>query len=201
MERMPGVELQSVWDSTGPRQREAYIQQITSWLEAVGKVPCPGGKPHQVAGLRVQGSGTIDTGVEWAVNGPPLPLTDGFAAFALQTLDDVIARVNEDAGSGWQVQRQDMLASLAEVRAFTLRYKDKYEASTQAIMDSCADFGVCHGDLHLGNVMCDPASGKLTGIIDWENVSWGPREPDLCAEWLNPGALYQNNPYGSCREV
>ena len=25
-----------------------------------------------------------------------------------------------------------------------------------------------HGDLHFGNIMCDPTSAKITGILDWE---------------------------------
>ena len=127
------------------------------------------------------------TGVEWAVNGPPLPLTDGFAAFALGVLEDTEARLKEDVAAGWQVDRQDLLPSFAVVRAFIQSYQAKYEASASAIAASCADFGVCHGDLHPGNVMCDPASAKLTGIIDWENVCWGPREPDIGAEWLRGG--------------
>ena len=98
-----------------------------------------------------------------------------------------MARIQEDSASGWAVDRQDMLPDIAEARAFILHYQAKYEATPAAMLNSCADFGVCHGDLHPGNVMCDPSTGKLTGIIDWENVSWGPREPDLCAPWLGTG--------------
>lgn len=37
-----------------------------------------------------------------------------------------------------------------------------------------------HGDLHFGNIMCDPASADITGILDWEFSAvlplplWGP---------------------------
>lgn len=186
MERVPGVELQSVWESASEEERQAYVKQIAEWLHAVGALSCPGGRLEQVSGFRVQRDG-IATGVEWAVNGPPLPLRDGFAEFALGALDDVVARIQEDSASGWEVDRQDMLPGLAEARAFILHYKAKYEATPAAMLDSCADFGVCHGDLHPGNVMCDPDTGRLTGIIDWENVSWGPREPDLCVPWLGTG--------------
>ncbi|CAE7254241.1 aph [Symbiodinium natans] len=182
MERVPGVGLDSILDSASEEQRQSYISQLATWLQAVGTLKCPGAL-QQVSGFRIQGDGAT-TGVEWAVNGPPLPLRDGFAAFALEALDDVVARIKEDAAAGWEVDREDMLPSLAEVRRFILHYRAKYEATPESILDACADFGVCHGDLHPGNVMCDPESGKLTGIIDWENVSWGPREPDICASWL-----------------
>ena len=41
------------------------------------------------------GDGSPATGVEWAVNGPPLPLRDGFAEFALGALDDVVSRTGK----------------------------------------------------------------------------------------------------------
>ena len=46
------------------------------------------------------------------------------------------------------------------------------------ILGVCTHIGFCHGDLHKGNVLCDPVNGRLTAVIDWESVSWGPREAD-----------------------
>ena len=54
MERVPGVELQSVWESASEEERQAYVKQIAEWLHAVGSLSCPGGRLEQVSGFRVQ---------------------------------------------------------------------------------------------------------------------------------------------------
>ena len=54
MERVPGVELQSIWESASEDERQAYVKQIAEWLEAVGALSCPGGRLEQVSGFRVQ---------------------------------------------------------------------------------------------------------------------------------------------------
>jgi hypothetical protein len=41
----------------------------------------------------------------------------------------------------------------------------------------CTDpfiFRFCHGDLHDGNILIDPTTGKITGIIDWECAGFRP---------------------------
>ena len=35
-------------------------------------------------------------------------------------------------------------------------------------------FRFCHGDLHAGNILIDPATGKITAIIDWECAGFRP---------------------------
>lgn len=35
-------------------------------------------------------------------------------------------------------------------------------------------FRFCHGDLHDGNILIDPTTGKITGIIDWECAGFRP---------------------------
>ena len=72
-----------------------------------------------------------------------------------------------------------MRAELRRVVQYIDEYKAKYEGSAEQLAETCtASFGVCHGDLHLGNLLCDPVTGLLTAVIDWESVSWGPREAD-----------------------
>lgn len=70
-------------------------------------------------------------------------------------------------------------AELRRVIQFIDEYKAKYEGTAEQLAETCtASFGICHGDLHLGNLLCDPVTGLLTAVIDWEDVSWGPREAD-----------------------
>ena len=35
-------------------------------------------------------------------------------------------------------------------------------------------FRFCHGDLHDGNILVDPTTGKITGIVDWECAGFRP---------------------------
>src|SRR3954453_14277043 len=39
--------------------------------------------------------------------------------------------------------------------------------------------GLVHGDYHIGNVMADPGTGRLTAIVDWELASIGDPLLDL----------------------
>ena len=39
---------------------------------------------------------------------------------------------------------------------------------------SVDDFHFSHGDLHSGNILIDPQSGAITGIIDWEAAAFRP---------------------------
>ena len=69
---------------------------------------------------------------------------------------------------------------MRRVLQFIEKYRQQYESTPEQLAETCtASFGVCHGDLHKGNVLCDPVNGKLTAVIDWESVSWGPREADV----------------------
>jgi hypothetical protein len=93
--------------------------------------------------------------------------------------------VEEQAASGaWPsgfgaASRLTLLPDLRRVLGFLDEYKAKYEATASQLAETCSvAFGVCHGDLHLGNLLCDPVTGQLTAVIDWESASWGPREAD-----------------------
>ena len=45
---------------------------------------------------------------------------------------------------------------------------------------SADDFRFSHGDLHEGNILIDPQSGAITGIIDWEAAAFRPLWADVC---------------------
>jgi aminoglycoside phosphotransferase (APT) family kinase protein len=50
--------------------------------------------------------------------------------------------------------------------------------------------GLVHGDYHIGNVMADPHTGRLTAIVDWELASIGDPLLDLgqlLVTWPTPG--------------
>jgi hypothetical protein len=41
-------------------------------------------------------------------------------------------------------------------------------------------FRFSHGDLHDGNILIDPQSGAITGIIDWEAAAFRPLWAEVC---------------------
>ncbi|KAF7975122.1 hypothetical protein HWV62_10417 [Athelia sp. TMB] len=46
-------------------------------------------------------------------------------------------------------------------------------------------FHFSHGDLHDGNILIDPHSGAITGIIDWESAGFRPLWAEVCgAGWF-----------------
>ncbi|KDR68405.1 hypothetical protein GALMADRAFT_146362 [Galerina marginata CBS 339.88] len=48
-----------------------------------------------------------------------------------------------------------------------------------------SNFRFTHGDLHDGNILIDPQSGAITGIIDWEAAAFRPLWSDVCgAGWF-----------------
>ncbi|MBT9292005.1 aminoglycoside phosphotransferase family protein [Hyphomicrobiaceae bacterium 22] len=56
------------------------------------------------------------------------------------------------------------------------------EASSQiarAALEGADTAALCHGDLKGGNVLIDPATGRLAGLIDFGNAGFGARESDI----------------------
>jgi hypothetical protein len=43
-----------------------------------------------------------------------------------------------------------------------------------------SNFRFSHGDLHDSNILIDPQSGAITGIIDWEAAAFRPLWADVC---------------------
>lgn len=49
---------------------------------------------------------------------------------------------------------------------------------------------VIHNDLHLFNMLIDPDTHRLTGVIDWTDICIGPLEREFCAwEWEQDDSL------------
>jgi hypothetical protein len=42
--------------------------------------------------------------------------------------------------------------------------------------------GICHDDLHAGNILVDIETGHITAVLDWDRVSWGIAS-DQANEW------------------
>uniref|UniRef100_A0A0G4HWZ6 Aminoglycoside phosphotransferase domain-containing protein n=1 Tax=Chromera velia CCMP2878 TaxID=1169474 RepID=A0A0G4HWZ6_9ALVE len=207
MERIPGVPLHQVWPNLSAEERGQYRQQLATWLQTVAGVPRPPAESTGPLGFTVEEerqTETVSCNAPGGCNNPPLPLGEGYADFARAVVDDAIARIMSQSGSivGPRVPshcdtrpqsgvteahaalsadqgRLSLLPELRRVLQCIEEYRERYEGTPEKRESSSGSYGVCHGDLHLGNVLCDPPRSLLTGVVDWENVSWGPREADL----------------------
>jgi aminoglycoside phosphotransferase (APT) family kinase protein len=61
--------------------------------------------------------------------------------------------------------------------------------------------GIVHGDYRFGNVLVDPVSGSLTGVLDWELCTLGDVLADVgyvVSYWTDPGEPFrrENDPSG-----
>lgn len=55
-----------------------------------------------------------------------------------------------------------------------------YPSSTLFGSSDASNFRFSHGDLHDGNILIDPQSGAITGIIDWEAAAFRPLWAEVC---------------------
>ncbi len=78
--------------------------------------------------------------------------------------------------------------------ALTPAERDWTEAVFESFLDdpslcSCTPVLV-HGDLNGSNILCDPSTGMLTGVIDFEDAGLGDPAGDFCALQAELGAAF-----------
>lgn len=56
---------------------------------------------------------------------------------------------------------------------------EKLTERLQATIPPQATTTLVHGDLHLGNLMCNPETGAATGVVDWELATLGDPLSDI----------------------
>jgi aminoglycoside phosphotransferase (APT) family kinase protein len=89
-----------------------------------------------------------------------------------------------DASKTRELDSMDRLRALLSSRAPEQRYT-----------------GIVHGDYRFGNVLVDPTSGSLTGVLDWELCTLGDTLADVgyvVSYWTDPGEEFRraNDPSG-----
>ncbi|EJU00466.1 kinase-like protein [Dacryopinax primogenitus] len=84
-----------------------------------------------------------------------------------------------------QMPDEDLQRITAQLHAYFLQLASSFCGPFQnleAMMDQigcklrrdCGPPVFTHGDLACHNIMVDPESGNVTGVIDWEQAMWGP---------------------------
>ena len=84
-----------------------------------------------------------------------------------------------DSCDGWL-----LLSGLPGLPLHEALWKDRPGEIAEVIVDALrrlGDAGVTHGDMCLPNILGDPESGKLSGIVDWRYAGRYGREIDVAS--------------------
>eukprot|EP00438_Fugacium_kawagutii_P015436 Skav221568 [mRNA] locus=scaffold1376:435122:435859:- [translate_table: standard] len=162
MERLPGIQLREIWGDLDAVQRLDYLQQLKDWLTKLYDIPRPPGVGGPLASLRLGQDGTVVADQPIIlVDGPSLPQRSrqGFADLATAIIQDACHRLPA-LDLGPKLER----VVAVDLKEYAQRYEPKGAPSEY--------LRLCHNDLNPGNILCDPSSRKITGIVDWEGASW-----------------------------
>lgn len=80
------------------------------------------------------------------------------------------------------------LYKIDEFESYIYQFAD-FVSETSMTID-CVNNTFIHNDLHLFNILINPKTYTLTGVIDWTDVCIGPLEREFCAwEWDKSDSL------------
>lgn len=79
---------------------------------------------------------------------------------------------------------KELLNRAKDMKSEHRRYAESFLNVPEAVNPGSQSF--LYGDLHLGNLLFDPASRKLAGILDFGTVSWG----DISCEFYDLGGSW-----------
>ncbi|CAK8998289.1 unnamed protein product [Durusdinium trenchii] len=167
MEKLPGIQLRKIWADLSISERAAYLQQLKDWLTKLHEIPRPQGAGGPLASFRlVDGKVVADQPIV-LVDGPSLPQEsrNGFCDYATAIIEDACCRM----------PMSDLRVRLKELVKVDLQeYARKHEYYGVAP----EYLRLCHNDLNLSNILCDPQLRVITGVVDWEGASWGFTDQD-----------------------
>lgn len=87
-------------------------------------------------------------------------------------------RYDAAAGAQWLDANRNRLLGLDPGGRIEAYAAESFAAVDRLARETAATVP-CHGDLHVRNVLCDPASGHLTGVIDFANAMIGDHHFDF----------------------
>jgi aminoglycoside phosphotransferase (APT) family kinase protein len=174
IEKLAGVPLPPVWRDRAEDEADLAPDELRAVLKTAGEYL------RRVHGVEVRGYGRLDddrylrTG---EVRGRHAAWSDVTLAPALEALAYMESRSYLDA------------AACSDLRTVLREY--------DAVLGTCADPRLLHGDLGAKHIFVHPATAALTGIIDWGDRESGDPAMDLAnfelwedaarLEWLLEG--------------
>ncbi|KAB8346013.1 hypothetical protein FH972_023065 [Carpinus fangiana] len=191
LEKVSGESADKLYPSLDADIKKKLVLQLTAF---VIELHSHSQQWQHVGGLRIQSDGTVGPGpvleeTMWQIpaiqkfwgqdetsdtlniSGPYTCYTE-YASAHLKRYQYAISKHPSLASMRDLVPRIDALISVLEKHADTLN-KTRYI--------------LAHKDLHFGNVMCDPETGMITAVLDWEFSAVVPIQL-----WNRPSAFLWN---------
>lgn len=173
LDRVPGVSVDTVYDDLSEPQKQSLLRQLLDIVEQLDQL-----KWDFIGGLAIDDQGHIHPGpvVEetfWQTAdivqhwGPtesvstlniagPYP---DFVSYSNAYLQKYIYMISRHASLAWLRDLIPRLEALTRAGA---------AAAAGAPTLNATRLVLAHRDLHFANIMFDPATGAITGILDWE---------------------------------
>ncbi|KAF5573625.1 hypothetical protein FPANT_12237 [Fusarium pseudoanthophilum] len=187
LSRIPGVTLSDIYGSLSDKQQNDILDQLIDFLTQLQAHPWDG-----IGGLTFDHRGEVQLGpvvdeTFWQV--PDIE--------ALWPEGETVATLN--IGGPYETYVEYMIAHVAkyirliqahEKLAFMRDIIPRLEAFVAALPRHAKELNniklrLAHKDLHFANMMYDPSTAKITGILDWEfagvvpSPQWNPRRSFL----------------------
>jgi Phosphotransferase enzyme family len=210
MEHMIGVEMGDIWDDLQLTQKRRLAQDLVDMYHQLSrlKADCCGSIYHSVESvddcnlgarsprwkplsaqslhlLRSHCSHSIANGYtigplnEISLLDYRLSVPSPSETFPTFTSDDYVQLV---AYNGKPTTRSDYDLPTREkcVELFGSIHRLYSQSSMFGPDADRTNFRFSHGDLHEGNILIDPRTGAITGIIDWEAAAFRPLWGEIC---------------------
>ncbi|KAF5627244.1 uncharacterized protein FTJAE_9329 [Fusarium tjaetaba] len=199
LSHIPGVTLSDIYGSLSDKQHNDILDQLIDFLTQLQAHPWDG-----IGGLTFDHRGDVQLGpvvdeTFWQV--PDIQ--------ALWPEGETVATLN--IGGPYETYVEYIIAHVAkyirliqthEKLAFMRDIIPRLEAFVAALPRHSKELNniklrLAHKDLHFANMMYDPSTGKITGILDWEfagvvpSPSWNPRRSFLWNGIDTPESLAQ----------
>jgi hypothetical protein len=115
------------------------------------------------------------------MDGPGVGPSRTYAALMVELLQKSIADLDASETLSLTLLTSDIELLKTRISRF-LQNIETGAIDPNKIWPNSDKFALCHDDLHPGNILVDPETGHLTGLLDWDRVQWGIHA-DQAREW------------------
>ncbi|KAH8175219.1 phosphotransferase enzyme family protein [Sarocladium implicatum] len=174
LEKVPGVSVDKVYKNLDSSQRRYLVEQLVVFLAQLHNHPWPA----SVGGLILQPNGTVELG-------PPVEETlwqqpDIDKYWPGETLESINALQQGPHSSFtayvtaschkycYAIQTHSSLERFRDMIPSIHRFLERINTPQWRDVLDDTKYVTAHKDLHFANIMCDPASLRITSILDWE---------------------------------
>ncbi|KAL1869906.1 hypothetical protein Daus18300_005367 [Diaporthe australafricana] len=177
LERAAGISVDKVYDQLGAETKHSLVAQLAGYLaqihahsfELIGGMQLPREGDSVVPGPVLDETfwQAPDVAKYWPpgesvstlnISGP----YESYTGLCAAQLERLVYAIERHASLAWV---RDLVPRL---RAFVRLIKDGREEEIRDMKLNDVKIVLAHKDLHFANIMFDPLTGKITGVLDWE---------------------------------